>query len=312
MRAQYERDHIPMEILRSFVTVVDCGSPKEAAKQLDLTQQGVSLHINRLQRVLRCALFINRRLTHRGTLVLDFARNILAINDQLLATAGPKSAPRHLVVGLPRHYSYDRLVDLIRRCSEACATEKVRFCSADAVEHTRDLNAGSMDIAYLVNPPKTAARCVVEWTEPLYWTKSPDLKLDPDERVPLVGSPGTLSQRLASQLLDAANIPYTITFTGQDHTSRKAAAAAGQGLMLLMERAMTPDVEMLQNSFLPKPPMVRTGLFAREGLNLKRVAPLLRTLEDLLKPRPSPEVIELHPRTKAAGRRLGQGHSPRI
>lgn len=287
MQKRYESKNIPIEILRSFVTVVDTGSYTKAGELLNLSQAAVSAQIARLRRILRGELFtrgVERQLTSRGAIVLSYARRIVAMNDQLIATAGPRPAPRQLLVGLPRWYDYHRLVELIRACSKADVAEKVTFRCGDVAEFTRDLNTGSVDIAYMVNPSEQPGRPVFEWQESMHWTKSPRLVLVPGEPIPLVGWPGTLSERLATKLLSEAQMPYNIVFTGADHASRKAAVAAGLGLMLMMRRAMTPDVVIADEYFLPPPPAVKTGIYAREGLNLRRITPLVRALEELLRP----------------------------
>jgi DNA-binding transcriptional LysR family regulator len=289
MQRRYEGRNIPIEVLRSFVVVVDSGSYTKAADLLGLSQAAVSAQIGRLRRLLRGELFERKgalKLTGRGTIALDYARKIIAMNDQLIELAGPRPAPRRILIGLPRWYSYDLLVELIRTCSEVPAFEKVQFRAGDVIEFTRELSTQSIDVAYVVNPPEQPGQIVAEWQEAMYWTKAPDLVLNPAEPVPLVGYPGSLSQRLATKVLSDAQIPYVITFTGADNTSRKAAVAAKQGLMLMMERAMTPDVVIAEEAFLPAPPTIKTGIYARQGLNTRRLAPLLQKLESLLRPRP--------------------------
>ena len=129
--------------------------------------------------------------------------------------------------------------------------------------------------------------------------------LSPDEPVPLVGWPGTLSERLATKLLSDAQMAYNIVFTGADNASRKAAVAAGLGLMLMMTRAMTPDMVIAKEPFLPPAPIVKTGIYAREGLNIRRIMPLVQILEGLLRPPPGQLVTAAarEPAGRKAGRR---------
>ena len=181
------------------MTVVDTGIYTKAGELLNLSQAAVSAQIARLRHVLRGELFTRgaavRQLTSRGAIVLSYARRIVAMNDQLIATAGPRPAPRQLLVGLPRWYDYQRLIELIRACSQADVSEKVSFRCGDVAEFSRDLNTGSIDIAYMVNPSDQHGRPVFEWQEPMHWTKSPRLALSSNEPVPLVGWPGTLSEQ---------------------------------------------------------------------------------------------------------------------
>jgi DNA-binding transcriptional LysR family regulator len=303
VQKRYESKNIPIEILRSFVTVVDTGSYTKAGELLNLSQAAVSAQIARLRRILHGELFTGgaeRQLTSRGEVVLNYARRIVATNDQLIAIAGPRPAPRQLLIGLPRWYDYSRLVELIRACSAADVSEKVTFRCGDVAEFSRDLNTGSLDIAYLANPPGQPGRPVFEWQEPMHWTKSPKLDLSPNDPVPLVGWPGTLSERLATKLLADAQMSYNVAFTGADHASRKAAVAAGLGLMLMMRRAMTPELVIADEPFLPPAPIVKTGIYAREGLNLRRIMPLVQILEGLLRP-PSEETTPPAPDSSDEG-----------
>jgi hypothetical protein len=56
--------------------------------------------------------------------------------------------------------------------------------------------------------------------------------------------------------------------------------------MLMMTRAMTPDIVIAQDAFLPPAPIIKTGIYAREGLNIRRIMPLVQILEGLLRPLP--------------------------
>jgi DNA-binding transcriptional LysR family regulator len=297
VQRRYESKNIPIEVLRAFVTVVDSGSFTKAGDLLGLSQAAISAQIARLRRILHGELFergAGSQLTSRGATALSYARRIVTMNDQLIATAGPKPTPRQFVIGLPRWYDYARLVELIQVCSKVSIPEKVSFrCNGDSTELARELNAGSIDLAYLANLLEPPGKPIVEWLEPMYWAKSPALILTPGEPIPLVGWPGTLAERLATKLLSEAGIPYSVVFTGADHASRKAAVAAGLGVLLMVERAMTPEVEVIHDPDLPKCPLIRTGLYVREGLNMRRVAPLVRTLNDLLKPRTVPTLVSV-------------------
>jgi hypothetical protein len=58
---------------------------------------------------------------------------------------------------------------------------------------------------------------------------------------------------------------------------------------------MTPDVVIAEEPFLPAPPIIKTGIYAREGLNVRRITPLVEILEGLLCPptsEPSPVEVQ--------------------
>ena len=83
---------IPIELLRSFVTINDLGSYTKAADELHLTQGAISAQMRRLQQLVGGTVFnkgpLGSGLTDRGKFLDTYARRILALNDQIMAYAG--------------------------------------------------------------------------------------------------------------------------------------------------------------------------------------------------------------------------------
>jgi len=299
--------NIPTELLRALVTLKDCGSYTRAAELLNLTQPAISSQIARLRIILGGELFEKGpglSLTRRGTVALSYARRILGMHDQLITVVGPNPGPRQVMIGMPRWFGYSRIIEVIRACAAAAVDEKVSFRCDESEVLMRDLSAGTLDLAFLCNAHDPQSPAIALWSEPFYWVKSPDLLLTPGAAIPLVSWPGSLPDRLATKLLDAANLRYEIAFSGAEHATRKAAVAAGCGVMLMPERVVTADMEIAREPYLPAPPTVPTGLFMREGLDTQRLKPLMATLEETLRPRstsepPAPQA----PQRKRAPRR---------
>ena len=88
--------NIPTELLRTLVAVVDLRSFTKAAQSLGVTQPAVSAQIKRLQGLLGADLLDKSApgvsLTSSGELVVNYARRLLSINDQILDIAGPRLA----------------------------------------------------------------------------------------------------------------------------------------------------------------------------------------------------------------------------
>jgi DNA-binding transcriptional LysR family regulator len=110
-----------------------------------------------------------------------------------------------------------------------------------------------------------------------------------------------LPDRIATRLLDEANIRYEIAFSGPEHASRRAAVAAGLGIMLMPERVMTRHMVVAREEHLPAPPTLTSGLLTREGLDVCEIQPLVSTLEALLRPKPARDMAEPFGIRHAAG-----------
>jgi DNA-binding transcriptional LysR family regulator len=290
MHRRHGKRHVPIELLRALAAIVDTGSFTKAAELLDLTQSGVSAQMRRLVSIVGGEVFESGvALSKRGNVVVAYARRILTMNDELLNLAGPRSARRQLLVGLPAYMTYRGLIRIFTRCSESGTDDKISFRCDSQESLIRDLIAGTLDLAYLCNVSESPTPAVVRWSEPIYWVKARKLTLDPTAPVPLVSWSGTNPDRVAIKALQENDIPHSIAFSGAELATRLAAVAAGLGVMAIRECIMTPDLVIATESFLPNLPETKTGLFAREGLDVRRIAPFLRTLETVLRPKPVTE-----------------------
>src|SRR4029450_4290002 len=85
--------NIPTDLLPPLGAVVDLRSFTKAARSLGVTQPAVSAQIKRLQQLLGTDLLDKTApgvsLTPTGELVVNYARRLLSINDQILHAAGP-------------------------------------------------------------------------------------------------------------------------------------------------------------------------------------------------------------------------------
>jgi DNA-binding transcriptional LysR family regulator len=291
MHRRHERKNIPIELLRGLVTLVDLGSYTKTADALDLTQPAISAQIARLSRMLGGSIFMRGQgltLTKRGLLVLQYARRLLAMNDELLAAAGPHAAPRQLIVGLPAWMNYQQLMVVFERCSAIPTDQQVRF-RCDLIERlAADLNTGSIDIAYLCNVLDRPPVVVAEFSEEMCWVKSPRLVLGPGAPIPLVSWPGTNPDRVAVASLQEHGMSFFIAFSAPEYAARAAAVSSGLGVMPASIRNITPEMEIVREG-LPRLPNIAGGIFAREGLDLRPLSGLLRALTETLSPRPLSE-----------------------
>src|ERR671910_774498 len=96
--------NIPTELLRTLVAVVDLRSFTKAAQMLGITQPAVSAQIKRLQYLLGVDVFDKSApgvtLTAKGEVVVNYARRMLAINDQIVQLALPRAANSPLRIGI--------------------------------------------------------------------------------------------------------------------------------------------------------------------------------------------------------------------
>src|SRR5882724_6632521 len=100
--------NIPTDLLRTLIAVIDLRSFTRAAQSLGVTQPAVSAQIKRLQLMLGVELFDKSApgvtLTARGEVLVNYARRMLALNDQMLESTAHDGGDARLRVGFAIDY----------------------------------------------------------------------------------------------------------------------------------------------------------------------------------------------------------------
>jgi DNA-binding transcriptional LysR family regulator len=268
--------NIPTELLRTLVAVVDLRSFTKAAQSLGVTQPAVSAQIKRLQGLLGTDLLDKSApgvsLTSAGELVVNYARRLLTINDQILDLSGPRPSARALRIGAAGDSSAADIALAAARFHERNPESRfyVQNTSMDALQ--RELREGLLDIAVWVSgtgPSMEARHC---WTEELVWMRAAAMPYEPARPVPLVSygedCPFT---RCAIAALNAAGRESEIVLMGSSIAAIGAAVAAGLGVTVLPAgRTAIPGVSIWENAPLPKLPEVFCGVSVRPGCESER------------------------------------------
>jgi molybdate transport repressor ModE-like protein len=107
-------------LLRSFVAICDSGSFTKAAREVNLTQSTVSLHVKRLEDQVGSRLIVrNARgigLTEHGEILLSYARRILALYKEAEHRLGGDSGGL-IRIGAPEYFDLHTLSSLLGQFS---------------------------------------------------------------------------------------------------------------------------------------------------------------------------------------------------
>lgn len=303
MQGKGDDRNIPIELLRTAVAIAEAGSYTKAARELGLSQPAVSMQVKRLQKLFVGEIFdvSNGRpqLTAYGEAIVDSARRILSINDELLSLVDVKPhGTNQLVVGIHNSIAMPALARLFKSLTFQNGHEVV-FRNLSSQLLLKGVEGGYIDIALLTDPIRTPPVAILEWWEPIYWVKGREFHIDLSKPVPLVSSPGGFSDRAAVGALKRAGLRYRTAFVSPQINSRIAAVRAGMGIMVLAPRSMTDEVVIADAPGLPELPRVRCGIYLRHGLERSQVAQVIDALESELRPRQQYEIIAPQPRRLA-------------
>ena len=241
---------LDLELLRSFVSVVDAGSFTRAGERVHRTQSTVSQQIKRLEDELGRPL-LNRTgkqvaPTEHGERLLSYARRLLSLAEEardVLARPGNEGAVR---LGIPQDFAAFRLTKLLATFARSHPGLRLDVRADQSVYLRRDLERGDLDLA-LIKRDAGDDGGIAAWPERLHWVTS---KANPAHAgsgsVPLIFFPtGCLYRTRAIHALESAGRTWHMAYTSSSVAGIQAAVAAGMGLSILSEMAIQADHRVL-------------------------------------------------------------------
>jgi DNA-binding transcriptional LysR family regulator len=241
---------LDLELLKSFVSVVDAGGFTRAGERVHRTQSTVSQQIRRLEDDLGQTL-LNRSgkdvtLTEPGERLLSYARRLLALAEEardVVAQPGHEGAVR---LGLPEDFAAYRLTRLLAAFSRSHPSLRLDVRTDQSLYLKRELERGELDLALLKRDASEKGG-VGSWPERVHWvtSKSHPCHLGSGS-VPLIGFPGgCLYRARAIHALESAGRAWHMAYTSSSLAGIQAAVAAGMGLSILSEMAIQSDHRVL-------------------------------------------------------------------
>jgi DNA-binding transcriptional LysR family regulator len=260
--------NVPTDLLRTLVTVVDLRSFTRAAQALGVTQPAVSAQIKRLQALLGGELFDKSApgvaLTPKGDVVVNGARQLLAINDQILKAVQPQAATPTLRLGLAAALGPDIPMAALGRVGGGGWRFEIRRDRSDDMLH--ELAQGALDLVVALTPldPDQAPRH--QWSEALAWLRGPSCEWDLAGPVPLIAcEPNGDLTRVAIATLGREGRAWEIVCKLPDESSVMTAVAAGLGIAPAPRRLARPDASVFGDTPLPRLPELCCGVYLRDG-----------------------------------------------
>jgi DNA-binding transcriptional LysR family regulator len=282
--------NIPTELLRTLVAVVDLRSFTKAAQSLGVTQPAVSAQVKRLQGLLGADLLDKSApgvsLTSAGELVVNYARRLLSINDQILDIAGPRPAAKTVRIGATGDFTAPGIA-LGLTCARVKHPDlRYELYSANIDVLLRDLREGDADLAIWVSSTGPTIDTRHYWTEPLAWVRGPSTRIEPARPVQLVSyGEECLFTRNAMTALSQAGRECELAFVGSSLLSLAAAVAAGFGVMALpRSRAEIPGISVWDDAPLPGLPDIFCGIYVRAGVDVEEREQIADLIAAALRP----------------------------
>lgn len=274
---------LDIELLRSFVSVVDAGGFTRAGERVHRTQSTVSQQVKRLEDSVGRSLLIRNgkqaTLTEEGERLLSYARRILALEQEARDVVARPVIDGVVRLGIPEDFAAYRLTELLSGFVRSRPTLRLDVRSGLSMGHKQALERGELDLA-LFKRNAGEGDAIAAWPEKLQWVTSRkhpvDLSRDP---VPLaVAEQGCLYRNRLIHSIEAAGRTWHIAYTSPNLTGIQAAVSAGLGVSILPDVAILTEHSVIApaNGF---PPITNTELALVAAEN---ASPATRRLGELL------------------------------
>ena len=258
--------NLPMELLRTFVTVIEVKSYTHAATLLGRTQPAISLQMKRLDDLVGQPLIVRRgrgvALTERGEALIAHARQILRLNDMAVGQFDGELARNLLRIGLPVDYGVRMLQEhmtLILRENSDIKAEIRCDLSRNLIDALRK---DELDIVVGHYPGGDQQFLHRSWLEKPIWVAAEGLDLG--DELPLVVHPyGCVYRDRMTEALDQIKRRWRIAFSSPGIGSIQQAILDGLGVSCLTGPTMLTGLERLDNAGLPELEPLHIGLFYR-------------------------------------------------
>ncbi len=248
------------DLLRAFAYIAEEGSFTRAAERVGRTQSAVSMQVQRLETLLGQRVLMRGKggavsLTPHGRYLLDRAREVLALNEEIWRTFRAPQMHGTVRLGTPDDYALRYLPMVLKRFAETHPSVDVDVTCSSSSPLIEKVKAGELDLTLASEGHEPANWPVdVLWRGPLMWITSEQHsphRLDP---LPLAIAAGDCSWRKAAlRALDEAGRRYRIAYTSETQAGTLTPVVAGLAVTISPVTTVPPGVRVLPaGEALPK------------------------------------------------------------
>jgi len=243
---------LELDLLRSFVSVVDTGGFTRAGERVHRTQSTVSQQIKRLEETLGYPLLHRdgkqATPTEQGERLVSYARRLLALEQEARDVIARPESEGVVRLGLPEDFTVYRLTELLSDFARSRPGLRLDVRSGLSVQSRRAIERGELDLA-LYKRDAGESGGIAAWPERLHWITSRQHPIN-FRRDPLpfcMFEQGCLYRNRMIHAAEAAGRAWHMAYTSPSLAGIQAAVSAGIGVSILPEVAILPEPRVLKS-----------------------------------------------------------------
>ncbi len=264
--------NLDIDLLRAFVAISEESNISRAAERLLRNQSTVSLQLKRLEEAVERTLFDRspRRvvLTESGRELLGYAKQILALNDEVLARSREPQVEGSVRLGVPEDFATTYMPAVLGEFAKSYPLVALEVTCDLTLNLMEKYRAGDFDIVLVKREPVAGRTGVRVWREPLVWVAGIGFNTPRKGPLPLVVSPEPcVYRKRATEALTRSQRQWRIAYTCASLTGAQAAVKAGLGLAVLPQDMVPDDLQVVAGRGMPKLKDTEIALLSRTPMS---------------------------------------------
>lgn len=242
---------IDPDLLRAFVLIAEGGSFTRAAQAVGRTQSAVSMQIRRLEETLGQPLLLRGsrgvETTPHGAWLLERARRLLALHDEIFATFRTPAVAGTVRLGTPDDYALRWLPGILARFAGVHPGVEVVVTCAPSNELAERLDRGEIDLTLIsAGNESPGSPTQTLWQAGLLWIGSVAHATHRRSPLPLaLAQPRCVWRKAALRALEEAAIPWRLAYMSTSQTGTLAPVLAGLAVTVALPGPLPPGLRVL-------------------------------------------------------------------
>ncbi|QKC88965.1 LysR family transcriptional regulator [Mesorhizobium sp. NZP2234] len=274
---------LDLNLLKTFVAVVESGSLSSAAPRVGRSQSAVSMQMQRLEEMVGNQLLVRgpRTVTPNaiGEDFVIYARRLLKLSDEAWASVTRPKETGSVRLGVPDDYAAFLLPPVLSRFAEDHPLVTVELICEQSTALVKTLAEGRLDLAIVTRLPEQPLDVIR--LERFVWVASPNHVAWQTDPLPVaLFEPGCAARMSVLQALGDADRAYRCTYSSASLLGLVAVVQAGLAVAGLAQRSVPPSLRIIGgNEGLPVLPDLEIGILR----NPLSTTPAVDRLHDFLR-----------------------------
>ena len=279
--------NLDVDLLKTFLAIADNGSFTRAADEVHKTQSAVSMQMKRLEELIGSPLFAKNgrmsRFTQDGERLVDYARRIVAINDEAIYAFAKPDLAGTIKFGTPDDYAERFLPEILARFARTHPMVTVDVECLGSGELFERCKRGEMDLSLVTHSCDILTEEPVR-REKLVWVTSTRHCAHMAEVLPLaVSHAGCGWRSMVLRALDGQQRKFRVAYSTPNSNAVNAAVLQGLAVGAIPELCLRPGMRILtEKDGFPSLGTFDIGLVRKPGKANKAIEALARHVTESL------------------------------